>query len=385
MDKTENLSTIPDQKSIDAEAADWLVRLEEDQVPPEDRAAFLAWRGASARHRDAFDRLAVLWGDFDHAKVLADYAASDENAELLAKDARDARFSAFSRRTASLGLAASVVLFVGAGVLIGTQGRFFSPPRAEVEAALADASAPLLPGGATNEIGASAAFETAIGEQRTINLPDGSIIELNTNSRVEYAYAPDAREIKLMRGEAFFDVAPDKSRPFTVATTSGNVVAVGTSFTVRLDKNKVGVVVSEGDVVFLTQKYLTAQAARREKSAPLPDEATAISAGQTAEFKESAERIDFIEPDAMARKLSWRHGVLAFSGDPLSDVVADVSRYTDVVIEIDDEMLRGLPVSGYFKIGEVDEMFEALELMAGLQAERIGAKKVRLIKLAERG
>ncbi len=384
MDKTKKLSTIPDQKSIDAEAADWLVRLEEDNAPAEDRAAFLAWRSASARHRDAFDRLAALWGDFDQAKVLADYAASDENAELLAKDADRARFNFLHRPALLAAMAASAAAVVASVVVVGSSSDVFAPYRSAIAAAFNGPDAAPSPEDAEPRLAARAEVETAIGEQRTVQLPDGSVIELNTNSRIEYAYRDDARDIRLIRGEAFFDVAPDKNRPFAVATPGGRVTAVGTAFTVRLDKKKVDVLVSEGDVIFQSQKYLAAQAAGLARAETMRDEATAISAGQSAMFEESGERVDIIEPDALARKLSWRHGVLAFSGDPLADVVADVNRYTDIVIEIDDAALRSLPVSGYFKIGEVDEMFEALELMAGLHAERVGEKKVRLVRMAQR-
>ncbi|MCK5746836.1 MAG: FecR domain-containing protein [Oricola sp.] len=359
MDKKENLSVIPDQKTIDAEAADWLVRLEEEYVSAEDRAAFLAWRSVSARHRDAFDRLAKLWDGFDQAKVLSDYAASDDNAALLASDAARARVVRFARRSVLTGIAASVALMAGVGIAVSISGR------------VADSHKGLI--------------ETAVGEQETVNLPDKSVIELNTNSQVAYVYEKDGREIKLMRGEAFFKVAPNKDQPFRVETPTGSVVAVGTAFTVRIENNKVDVLVSEGSVVFLPRDMASKGPVRPAELASLSETVTAISAGQAAVFQDRAEeQVDPIEPDAIARKLSWRQGVLAFSGDPLSDVVADVSRYTDVVIEIDDQGLRDLPVSGYFKIGEMDELFEALEMMAGLEAQQVGSKRVRLVRMAER-
>jgi len=356
MRKSETLSTMPDQKSIDAEAADWLVRLEEDNVSAADRVAFLAWRGASARNREAFERLLKLWGAFDEAKVLADYAVSDENTELLAKDAARARLGVFGRRSVLTGIAASVAVLGAVGLSIVIKSNLSNPHRNS--------------------------FETAIGEQQTIDLPDGSVIELNTNSHVEYVYLKDTRDIRLLRGEAYFEVASDKDRPFTVQTPGGRVVAVGTAFTVRLNNDsEMDVLVSEGKVVFLPEKTPALQ----QEITVTPQSATAVSAGQTAIIKNDVESVDIIEPEALARKLSWRQGVLAFSGDPLAEVIADVGRYTDIVIEIDDQTLRDLPVSGYFKIGEVDEMFEALEIMAGLQAERVSAKKVRLVRMAEAG
>lgn len=353
---------MPDQKSIDAEAADWLVRLEESNVSAADRVAFLAWRGASARHSDAFERLVLLWGAFDEAKVLADYAVSDENMELLAKDAAQARFGWLGRRSVLTGMAASVAIFGVIGASVTIQNQLSGPQHYS--------------------------FVTAIGEQQTVALPDGSVIELNTNSRLEYAYGKDARDIWLSRGEAYFKVAPDKERPFSVRVPNGRVVAVGTAFTVRLNDydSKVDVLVSEGRVVLVPESSYPAQtAAPQEVGGAMMQAATAVSAGQSAVIKGDIESVDLVEPETLARKLSWRQGVLAFSGDPLSDVVADVSRYTDIAIEIDEQTLRDLPVTGYFKIGDVDEMFEALEIMADLQAERVSAKRVRLVRTVDEG
>ena len=145
------------------------------------------------------------------------------------------------------------------------------------------------------------------------------------------------------------------------------------------------VLVSEGNVVFLPKDYVAPATAKPDDLAGLSSEVTALSAGQTAVFQGRTEQVDVMEPELIARKLSWRQGVLAFSGDPLADVVADVSRYTDVVIEFEDDAIKDIPVSGYFKIGGVDEMFEALELMAGLQVEQISAKRVRLVRESEEG
>ena len=359
MNNRENFSVISDQKKIDAEAADWLLRLEEDDsLAEKERAAFMAWRGANARHGEAFDRLSALWGDFDHAKVLADYADAEDFEALHAQNAAHTRWGRFNRRSVLKGIAASTAAIFVAG-LVMTFVDWNAPPRHDL-------------------------VQTDIGERRSVALPDGSIIDLNTNSRVEYAYKKDAREILLTRGEVFFEVTPDKQRPFTVNTSNGRVVAVGTAFTVKVDHRKVDVLVSEGSVVFLPKDFLAPDTAAPDDLARLSNEVTALSAGQTAVFQGRAEQVDLIAPELIARKLSWRQGVLAFSGDSLADVVADVSRYTGVAIEIEDDEIRDLPVSGYFKIGSVDEMFEALELMAGLQVERVSAKRVRLVSVGEK-
>ena len=357
MSNGENISVIPGQKDIDAQAAEWLLRLEEGDVSASERTAFLAWRGASTRNRDAFDRVCKIWGAFDHAKILADYAVADDTEKLLAEDASRARWGIFGRRSVLTGIAASAAILAVAGLAVN----------------LVD----------WNGVPRNDLVYTDVGERRSVVLPDSSVIDLNTDSAVEYAYKKNSREISLTRGEVFFEVAPDKQRPFTVETSSGRVVAVGTAFTVKVDQDQVDVLVSEGSVVFLPKDDFAAKTVTPDELARLSGEGTSLTAGQEAVFGAHAEQVDLIGPEMIARKLSWRQGVLAFSGDTLADVVADVSRYTGVDIEIEDEAIRDLPVSGYFKIGGVDEMFEALELMAGLQVEQVSEKRVRLVKVSE--
>ena len=348
MTKAENVLSMPDMKDVNAEAAEWVVLLEDGELSAEDRAAFLAWRNASPRNREAFERLAALSGAFDDIAQLEDYAASDDNARLLAHDARMGRVGVFGRRPVLACLAASLGLLVVGSVVLQTSPGWIEQDRDT--------------------------YHTAIGEQRTIELSDGSTINLNTNSAVEIAYRDGARDIRLIDGEAYFDVTPDKARPFSVWVEGKAVTAVGTAFTVRRLEEKITVTVAQGRVA------LYAAMSDDDKTRRVEMPSTELVAGQSALLSETVEEVATIGPEKLARKLSWRDGVLAFSGDPLSEVVADVSRYTDIKIEIDDAVLADLPVNGYFKIGEIGEMFEALEIMAGLEAERVGPKHIRLMR-----
>lgn len=355
MGKKDNLAVIPDQKTIDAEAADWLLRLEEDDLSPAEKAAFQTWRGASVRHREAFDRLSAVWGDFAEAGVLADHAMSDESAALLERDAGSARLGVFARRSVLTGIAASVAGLAGVGIAPQLAERGVPPRRGS--------------------------FSTQIGEQRQIKLPDGSTINLNTNSSIAYVFSEYIRHLQLSRGEAYFDVASDKARPFVVETAKGKITAVGTAFTVRINKSKIDVLVSEGRVAIHAGQEARANVTTHGENVQPIQSGMEVAAGQEAVFEDNVERVNEVGADVLARKLSWRQGVLAFSAEPLSMVIEDISRYTDINIAVEDETLRDLPVSGYFKIGEVNEMFEALELMANLQAVWVNDKKVQLVRM----
>lgn len=342
-----NVISMPDRTDIDLAAAEWLMRLENDDVTATDIQAFHGWRGQSEHHAQAFEAAAQLWNSLDLLDELNDHAAASE-----AQSAHTPTWGGLSRRSA-MAAAASLVVFVGAGTIL--YGTVFS------------------------ERDYRERHATAIGEQKTVDLPDGSVIEINTNSAIEIAYTDDARRVSLLHGEAYFDVSPDQERPFSVHAEDRVITAVGTEFMVRLKEKIVDVVVAEGRVALAIDPSATTSEARTQNNPvtaakPLLE----LTAGQTAAFDEKVESLDHVEPDVMRRRLSWRNGMLAFAGEPLGYVVADVSRYTQTVIEIEDDALRTLPVAGYFKAGEVEAMFEALELMGGVEVERVNETTVRL-------
>jgi len=106
----------------------------------------------------------------------------------------------------------------------------------------------------------------------------------------------------------------------------------------------------------------------------------AIKAGQSATVDEQVEAIETIPSTELARKLSWRQGVLSFSGEPLEQVVDEVSRYTPVKIIITDPSIRKIAIGGYFKAGESEAMFEALESSFGIRVTRVNDRLVYLAK-----
>ncbi|MGE0409047.1 MAG: FecR domain-containing protein [Amphiplicatus sp.] len=356
MSDSDKLMLFPDHKAVDAAAVDWLLTLEEGDISAEEHVAFLAWRNASPLHRDAFDRVCLLWAEFGGAAVLADFAQSDENAAQLAKDVSRARWGFLARRSVLAKLAASVALIA----LIGSAVEITRGVR------------PLRQNG----------YHTAVGEQRTIDLPDGSVVELNTDSRIEFAFASNERQARLSRGEAYFDVAPDETRPFTVQTANGSITAIGTAFAIRVRDDEVGVLVAKGRVALLPAEDET-EGRSLSGDAAVTKARIEIDAGQSAVFRRGVEKVQSVEPQLIAQKLAWRQGVLAFSATPLYEVVDDVNRYTNTVIVIEDEALRNLAVTGYFEIGKLGEMFEALEVMADLKAERRGSGRVYLTRKQE--
>jgi transmembrane sensor len=215
----------------------------------------------------------------------------------------------------------------------------------------------------------SPSYATRIGETRVVPLPDGSIVTLNTNSEVAVRFTPGARVVQLVRGEALFDVAKNKARPFVVAAGDTSVRVVGTSFTVRhLDAAPVQVLVREGIVEVskpaagMTPVRITAN----NMAVAAPDGGAAISAS--------------VVPAAqLHRQLAWQSGQIAFEGETLAQAVQEFSRYSDTRIVIDDPVLAKEEIAGLFKATDPIGFAQTIAISLNAHAD-IGEGEVRLTR-----
>lgn len=188
---------------------------------------------------------------------------------------------------------------------------------------------------------------TARGERRTVALPDGSRIELNTDSRIAVAYSDSRRDIVLTRGEALFDVAKDPSRPFIVQAGEAQVRAVGTAFNIRLRDKVVELTVTEG-VVAVDEK------AAKTPPRHVPEgKGAVIATGAVAEVD--------LDPEVLRRRLLWRDGVVEFEGDTLEQAAAEFNRYNDRKLVVADPQVASIRVGGRFGTHEVDRFLGALQ------------------------
>lgn len=183
-------------------------------------------------------------------------------------------------------------------------------------------------------------YSTRIGEVRVIPLQDGSVVTLNTESTIAVAYSKRRRRVRLVSGEAAFDVAKDATRPFLVSAGRAQVRAVGTSFSVScLPAAPVEVVVREGavDVGDTEARRSSVLRLRARERATVSPKAIVSRAISDAEIN---------------RRLSWREGRLSFSGETLAEAAAEYARYSDVRIVIDDPALRARTVVGLFQTND---------------------------------
>ncbi|MGH7946541.1 MAG: FecR family protein [Opitutaceae bacterium] len=234
---------------------------------------------------------------------------------------------------------------------------------------------------------------TPVGGFEKIDLPDGSVVRLNTASAVEVTYTATARRIDLTRGEANFVVAKDKSRPFIVRVGRVDVRAAGTIFNVRRHSEAVEVLVTEGKVrvddamsgksllVFETAPVSEAGSphsseAGRSTSGSQKSEDPLLAAGQRLTISTTARPVSPIAsvvpiaPDEAARALAWQSRRVEFSSEPLENVVAEFNRYNRHQLVIGDARLGSKRFGGKFPAHDFESFILSLETSFGVVAER---------------
>jgi transmembrane sensor len=180
-------------------------------------------------------------------------------------------------------------------------------------------------------------FSTAQGEFRRIPLEDSSVANINSDSVIAVNLTSKVRQVALQKGEAWFEVAKDKSKPFVVEAGDIRVRAVGTAFSVRRHGTGAEVLVTEGKVEVWSQ----AGDARRYE----------LVAGDRGFVPSSAAQVTIShQPAEIARKLAWREGKLIFESQTLNEAVADFNRYSLKKIVVVDPDLGSKTLIGQYQI-----------------------------------
>lgn len=331
-----DIHRLPNASTAEREASAWIARLNADDVTAEDRAGFEAWKCAHPLHAQAFEDLSHTWNRFLHAGQLARAAAYAESLDAEAVYVPRRRWG--SRFAAAAALAA-VSLLIGFYVM---------------------RPAPQTP------------FRTAIGEQLTVRLPDGSLMELNSNSVARVDYSSHRRLIHLDRGEAFFKVDHDAGRPFRVAAREGWIQDVGTQFDVYLRPASVRVTVSEGTVRVATSR--DSLAATQEPAAGRRSDSLTLTGGEQADVAAGHVRERALSAEQVAEAMEWRSGTIHFDDQPLAEVVAELDRYSVEQLVIEDDALGSLRVGGTFQASPkgATALLGMLEQNFGIRVRREG-------------
>jgi transmembrane sensor len=204
------------------------------------------------------------------------------------------------------------------------------------------------------------------GPERRL-LEDGSIVELNTGARIEVRFTPEERGVRLVGGEAHFTVAKNPARPFVVSADKISVRAVGTAFSVALNREAVSVLVTEGKV------RLDETPAAPAGEPVAARELSSLSAGQQAVISTQANRpavpeVREVSPSEIERALSWQGLRLEFVDMPLADVVAEFNRYNLRKLVVEDPQTRGILIGGNFRADNVETFVRLLDSVFGVTA-----------------
>jgi transmembrane sensor len=288
------------------------------------RDAFEHWRAADPRHRIAYARLERQWSQ----------------AALLSQTRIGRARALPQRRSRSTGApigyamaAAVVVLVIGLGLWLHAPG--------------------MLPGQQ-----AARQLASRVGEIRTLRLPDGSLVTLDTDSSVRVAFTADERRIELERGRARFNVTHNSERPFVVSAGNGAVVARGTVFDVSLIEGRISVTLLRG----IVDVHENGQ----DKTGSPRGTVVQLHQGQSTLFAAS-------EPPTPPRlapttESSWVSGMLSFDADRLGYVIAQANRYSVAKISVADPKLNELKITGAYHVRNASSFAQTLAASLNLTA-----------------
>ncbi|QWC57458.1 DUF4974 domain-containing protein [Erythrobacter sp. 3-20A1M] len=302
-------------REIEQTAASWLVRREQPDWSAEQDAALQQWIAESMEHRAAFWRLEIGW------------EATERLAAMRSSERPERRH--FRWLAPAVAIAASLLIVCSVAILALSSNGTKPPKMVEVA--------------------------TAVGARKQVDLTDGSQITLNTDSTMRTSLAEGERRVWLDRGEAFFDVAHDANRPFTVFAGHSKVTVLGTKFSIRRDGDTTIVTVAQGRVRV------------QDLSANEDQRATVITAGDMIAARGTSMLVAKQSTQWVEDSLSWRQGVLTFDQVTLEDAAREFNRYNRRQILIRDPQAAAIRIGGSFDAHDIDAFARLLRTAFGLR------------------
>jgi len=316
----------------DDEAGRWFARLLDPDCGDAERASFEHWRAASPAHAAAYRDFEALWAAGATVASRPEIAAAARAA--LHDEARAPR----TRWMPAFAAAAMILVAVS-----GWLGWRAWQGGADI------------PG---------TRYATATGQQRSVQLADGSSMLLDTDSVVVVRFGGDRRDVELLQGRVQFDVHHDPARPFSVRAEGGTVTDVGTVFQIRLDDDAVNVALLQGEVAIATRTHGQSRSA-------------SLKAGEQLRYDRDGE-IGPVQPiDTLAAE-GWTHGKLFVHDWSLPQLLAAMNRYNDTKLEIGDPALDDVRISGAFKVGDQQTLLQILREGWSIDARRTSPTRIVL-------
>jgi len=317
-----------DLDGIRDQAAQWVVR-EDRGLSRSEKYAFQSWLKADPKHEEAYDQSRASWYHFRSLSVALRSPTQEPQ-------------SLFTRWPILAGLAAAALI---CGFIIYQR----YGPQIDLNTVAATHSTPL---------------------PITRRLADGSIARLKADAEIEEIYTPQERRVRLVRGEAFFTVEKDKSRPFYVEANQTTVRAVGTAFSVRIQPNEVNILVTEGTVQVTPPKIAAADPAQSKiRSAQVEAGHRAIVTSSQVE-KITEVLVSSVSTSEIVNSLAWNVPMLELAGSTLGELATSFTQQSGQKIEITDPELRAVRIGGRFPNQDVEGFVRVMEEIYDVQSER---------------
>lgn len=328
------------------EAVAWLVKLRGDHLSQEETLAFADWLAQDAAHAATFAKAEAFLDEMASAVNLPRPVENDATI-IIPQTPQRAKSPVIDLKTRRRGWLA-IPLTIAAAWLV--------------------AVSLVLPSQSSLMSDLFSDYHTQTGEIRDIPLADGSHLLLNTNTAVSVAYNDRQRLITLHHGQARFTVAKDENRPFEVKADALVVKALGTVFDVYKTKDSIKVTVQEHAVAARIESLPLTQAQH-------PSNQITVTAGEQLSYQGEAA---LPQPQAveLSETSAWQQHRLYIYDRPLSELIAELSRYRLGRIFLADVTLKNLRVTGVFPLDNPDEIIVSVRKVLGLQESRLGPWRV---------
>ncbi len=319
------------RRRVNEEATEWWLQLQGQEMSRQQREAFVDWLRESPIHVAEMLRVASVHGALEQfenwARLATAGAGCDDQVVVPLHDAGEAASAKRQWVRSTLPIAAAI-------------------------AGLAIATVLLLPA-VRGQV-----MQTERGERRQVVLADGSVIQIDPQSRLRVRFEEHTRRVVLDSGRALFHVATNPHRPFLVEADATTVRAVGTAFAVERKEQGVIVTVSEGKVAIEGKAAAVAAPAFLTAN----EQVTVSAAGSATPVR----KVD------SARALAWAEGRLNFESTPIREVVAQFNRYNSIQLRVEDEELARRPISGVFNAANPESFIAFIQATTSVQVKRDG-------------
>lgn len=345
------------------QALGWITKVTGGELSHKQAAEFAIWISLHHSHRRLFDELIDLWeitGELSPA-ALERIVQITEPVEP-----KSAQASANANLAPSTSWLANLLQHWGLSPLGFSREGFWNRGFAVALPAVSTVTALVLVWASLSGNPTTKLHETSTGGYTKIALEDGSILHLNTNTRVRVRYTASARQLQLLNGELFIEVAKDPQRPLTVQTEAFSATAIGTAFGVAATPAQRWVEVAQGEVLVnstVRAEYL----ARGDNKVSKPQ---ALVAGEKLLLDEESNGFDSIELSTQ-EVASWRGGQLFYRDITLLDLIADLNRYHRQQLVVHDNNLSSTRLSAVLNSNDHAGAVAALSTSLGLESHKV--------------